>query len=114
THHTLDHVHPGGPHRLDLVAIDVDVVVQHRREVAGELPEERRGVEPRRVRDHLHDATIPDLVAVAEGTVDDPRAPVFGQSVDLGQHVDHARGGEHPTRDDDMAADQLDAKASVV
>ena len=42
------------------------------------------------------------------------RAPVFGEAVDVRELVDQTGGGKHPTSDDGVATDELDAEAVVV
>ena len=64
--------------------------------------------------DDLDDAPVADLVAVAERTVDDVAAPVLGEAVDVRELVHQTGGGKHPTSDDGVAADELDAEAVVV
>src|SRR5215210_1442046 len=91
----------------------VDAVVDHQREPGTQLAEQPGGVETPRVGDNLDDALVADLETVAERTVDDVAAPVFGQTVDGGEVVDHSRGGEHPTGEHGVAADELDAEAVV-
>ena len=74
----------------------------------------RGGVEPHRVRDDLDDSPIGDLIAVAEGAVDDSTAPLLGETVDLWELVDEAGGGEDTASHDRVAADQLDSEVGLV
>jgi hypothetical protein len=39
---------------------------------------------------------------------------MLGEAVDVGQVVDQAAGGENPSRDDRVAADELDAEGAVL
>ncbi len=95
-------------------SVDADGVVEHDRELGGQLAEQRDGVEAHRVGDDLDDAPVADLVAVAERAVDDVRAPVLGEALDGGELVDQPGGGEHPPGDDRVAADEFDPEAVVV
>ena len=89
-------------------------IVEHDGELGGQLAEQPGGVQTQRVGDDLDDAPVADLEAVTERAVDDVAAPVLGEPVDVGELVDQAGGGEHPTGDDGVTADELDAEVVVV
>ena len=110
----IDDVHPCDAQRIDLRARCVDAVVQHDGEAGTQLAEQTCGVKTPRVGDDLDDASVADFEAVAERAMDDIAAPVFGETLDVGKVVDEARGGEHPSGDHRMTADELDAEAAVV
>ena len=88
--------------------------MEHDGELGAQLAEQPGGVQAHRVGDDLDDAPVADLEAVAERAVDDVAAPVLGEAVDVGELVDQAGGGEHPTGDDRVTADELDPEAVVV
>ena len=109
-HSRVDDVHAAGPQGIELGVVDVGGIVEHDGELGAQLAEQPGGVQTQRVGDDLDDAPVADLEAVTERTVDHVAAPVLGEPLDVGELVDHARGGEHPTGDDGVTADELDAE----
>ncbi len=113
-HVSFDDVHAAGSQGIELGVVDVDRAVEHHGELGAQLAEQRGGVESPRVGDDLDDAPVADLVAVAERTVDDVAAPVLREAVDVRELVHQTGGGKHPTSDDGVTVDELDAEAVVV
>ena len=89
-HRCVDDGDAGGAERVEPWIVRRDAVVQHQRELGGELAEQAGRVQTHRMGDDLDDAPVADLVAVTERTVDDVATPVLGDTLDVGQHVDQA------------------------
>ena len=109
----VDDVHPGRAEGIELGVTRRHALVQHDRQLRRQLTEQRRRMEARRVGDDLHDASIADLVAVAERAVDDIATPVLGDPGDVRELVDQPGRGEHPPGHHRVPAGELDAEASV-
>ncbi len=109
----VDHVHPGGPQRIELGVVGRHRVVEHQRQPGAELAEEHSWVQSHRVRDDLHQAQVTNLVPMTERTVDDITSPVLGQALDVGQLVDQPGRREHASGDHRVTPDELDAEAVV-
>jgi hypothetical protein len=98
---------------VDFRLVAVHTVVEDDRQPIAELAEQSGRVEAHRMGDDLHDASVADLVAVAERAVDHVTTPVLDQAVDVGEFVDEARGGQDPSSDDRVPSGQFDTEPVI-
>ncbi len=113
-HLTVDDVHAGGPHDVEIGVVHVDRAVEDNGEPGAELAEQPGGVESHRMGDDLDDAPVADLEAVAERAVDDVAPPAFRKAFNVRELVHQTGGDKNATSDDGVAIDEFDAEVLVV
>jgi DNA-binding XRE family transcriptional regulator/quercetin dioxygenase-like cupin family protein len=113
-HVPVHDVHATGSQRVELRLVDVDGTVEDNGVSSAQLAEQPGRVNAHRVGDNLDEPSVADLEAVAERTVDDVTPPMFGEAIDVRELVHQAGGGQNPTSDDGMTAEELDTEPVVI
>ena len=112
-HRSVANVHAAGSERVELSIWHINRAVEDNGEPAGQVAEQDGGGQPHRVGHDLDHPPVPGLEALTERTLDDIASPALCEAIDLGKHIDQARGAQDPTGDDGVTSDELDPNAVV-
>jgi hypothetical protein len=110
----VDDLHPTGSQGVEFGVVEIGSIVNHNGELGTQLAEQPGDVEAPRVSDNLDDASVSDLEAVAERTMNYVASPMLSQAVDVRELVNQTGGGENPTSDYGVTAGEFDAEEVVV